>query len=54
MLYAAPEMKAALEKLLFWNEGIEKGIGNHHPHDHLKVIREALSVTRPTCSPGEK
>ena len=39
--------KLALQQLLFWNEGIEKGAGNHHPCDHINVIRRALSVTRP-------
>ncbi len=35
-------LEAALQRLLFWNEGIEAGRGNHHPHDHIKVIRDAL------------
>jgi hypothetical protein len=36
------KMRAALEKLWDWNEGIRDGRGNHHPEDHLAIIREGL------------
>jgi hypothetical protein len=36
--------KAALLKLLEWNEGIAAGRGNHHPLDHIKLIRDTLNI----------
>jgi hypothetical protein len=41
---AYPKLVAALEKLKFWNEGIQASRGNHHPHDHLAVINDALAA----------
>jgi hypothetical protein len=36
------KLRTALEKLWEWNEGIQDNRGNHHPEDHLSVIRDAL------------
>jgi hypothetical protein len=35
-------LRAALTRLLAWNEGIAAGRGNHHPQDHIAIIRDAL------------
>jgi hypothetical protein len=46
-LHAAKE---ALDCLLFWNRGILKGHGNHHPGDHIEKIKEALRMLGPVTS----
>lgn len=43
IIAAAPDMLAALRTLLFWNEGIAVGRGNHHPHEHAEIARAAIA-----------
>lgn len=35
-------LRAALQRLLDWNEGIAAGRGNHYPREHADVARAAL------------
>ncbi len=37
-------LRAALQRLLDWNEGIAAGRGNHYPREHADIARAALTT----------
>ncbi len=37
-------LRAALQRLLDWNEGIAAGRGNHYPREHADVARAGLGI----------